>query len=66
MKLTENEKTAIGLAYEFMYDAYRKAKRRREHNRDEFEISWLKERLVQYQTGMKKLKVDFTFRKLEE
>jgi hypothetical protein len=66
MKLTENETSAIGLAYEFMYDAYIKAKRKRDYNRDEHEISWLKERLGQFQTGMKKLKVHFTFKELEE
>jgi hypothetical protein len=66
MKLTENERASIGLAYEYMYDAYRKAKRKRDHNKDEHEISWLKERLGQFQTGMKKLKVSFSFKSLEE
>jgi len=62
MKITADEKSAIALAYEYMFDEYRRATRRREHNRDESEIEWLKDSLKQFQSGIKKLGLKYVFR----
>jgi hypothetical protein len=62
MRITDDEKSAIALAYEYMLDKYRRAIRRRGHNRDESEIEWLKNRLRQFQSGTKKLGLKYIFR----